>query len=400
MSNWADLPSELLQEIARKHTDYVDYLYTRAVCKSWNLAIAKRPRNLSSQLPFLLLPYYRENPGHRGFYNVGDEKTYSLELPEALEKRCCGSSHGWLIMVEDTPSIFLLNPLTRAKIELPSLSTFPTFPTDLVYLNSRNLNENCIMREKLHIRDTFIVKAVLSADPSTANVFIAAVIYGFNENLAYCRSNDSEWKIIDPHRRYKDALFREGKLYTVDQIGRISVFDEESNSMIHIADPPPVSPKIRLRQWYLASCNEEKEVLVIARYRKIVPDYEYKTERFEVYKLEESGWRYMESLGDKMIFLGSNSSLCISADEYSRKCKGNCIYFSDDYVRLGKDYAWEGHDFGIFELEDGEIKSLGLPSFPMKQPCFPHIFYFELSLYRTATSFFVLPPPVWVTVSP
>ncbi|WCJ44298.1 hypothetical protein M5689_024973 [Euphorbia peplus] len=399
MSNWADLPSELIQEIGGKHTNFVDYLHTQAVCTSWKSSLPKRPHNISSHLPFLLLPYYQDHPGHRGFYNISNDKTYSLKLPKASEKRCCGSSHGWLIMVEDTPSVFLLNPLTRAKIELPSLSTFPTFPTDLVYLNSRNLNENYIMREKLHIRDTFIVKAVLSADPSTTKDFIVAVIYGFNENLAYCKWNNTEWKIVDTPRRYKDILFREGKLHTVDQTGAISVFNEELNSMIRVSDLPPVNPRIGYRQWYIASCNEEKELLVIARYRKVVPGYEYKTERFEVYRLGEDGWRKMESLGEKMmLFLGTNSSLCISVNN----CEGNCIYFSDDYVRLGKDYAWEGHDYGKFEMENGEIRSLGLrlSSSPMmKQPCFPHMFYFEQCIFRD-TSVFVLPPPVWVTISP
>ncbi|KDP36865.1 hypothetical protein JCGZ_08156 [Jatropha curcas] len=122
MSLWAQLPPEFLQVIAEKHTNYVDYyVCTRAVCKSWYAAIQKRPNNnLLCQLPFLLLPNHLNKPDHRGFYSMSNDKTYRLELPEAFEKRCCGSSHGWLIMVEETPTIFLLNPLTRTRIELPS----------------------------------------------------------------------------------------------------------------------------------------------------------------------------------------------------------------------------------------------------------------------------------------
>ncbi|EEF52799.1 conserved hypothetical protein [Ricinus communis] len=400
-STWAELPPELLQVIADKHTNYVDYLVTRAVCGSWQSAIAKRPHNhLLCQLPFLLLPYYQNNPDRRGFYNISDDKIYVLELPEAYEKRCCGSSHGWLIMVEDSPSIFLLNPLTRERIELPALSTFSIFPTDVVFENSRNLNENFIMREKFHIRDTFIVKAILSSDPSLDTNFMAVVIYGVNENLAFCRSGDAAWTVIDettsPPRRYKDALFRAGKLFAVDQTGGISILTEE-NTMIRFADPPLVSSRTGYKQWYLASYSEE-ELLIVCRYRKVVPDYEYKTERFEIYKLDDGGWKKKESLGDKMLFLGGNGSLSISALDYS-KCKGNCIYFTDDYIRLCKDYVWEGHDYGIYDIEDGNIRSLGLPSYPIKHPSFTGIFYFEHSLFRN-TSFFILPPPVWVTISP
>ncbi|KAJ6684690.1 hypothetical protein OIU79_014910 [Salix purpurea] len=153
---WSELPSELLQLSAEKHTNYVDYLRTRAVCNSWQVAITKRPRNGLCQLPLLLLPYYQNIRDHRGLYNIPDGKTYSLELLEAYEKRCCGSSHGWLIIVEDSPSFFLDNPLTRARIELPSLSSFPTFPAELVFQNSRNSNANFIRREKLHVRDSFV----------------------------------------------------------------------------------------------------------------------------------------------------------------------------------------------------------------------------------------------------
>lgn len=403
MSRWSELPSELLQEIAQKQTNYVDYISTRAVCKSWRVAIAKRPHNLLSQPPFLLLPYHQSSPNQRGFYNITDGKTYSLELPEAYEKRCCGTSHGWLIMVEESPAIFLLNPLTRARIGLPSLSSFPTFPTKIVFENSRNLNKNLIAREKLHIRDTFVVKAIVSADPSLTTNFMVVVIYGLTENLAFCRSGDAAWTpIIDetsPPPRYKDVMFREGNLYVVDQMGRISICNVENTpTMIHVADPPPIPPRMGYKQWYLSSLNEE--LLLLGRYRKVIPDYEYRTDRFEVYKLDVNGgsWLKVESLGDKILFLGWNSSLSISAQNYTN-CKGNCIYFADDYMRIGRDYVWEGHDFGIFDLGDGGVQSLTLPLYPIKQPCFANIFYYERSLYRDR-SLFILLPPVWVTISP
>ncbi|KAF2324740.1 hypothetical protein GH714_016570 [Hevea brasiliensis] len=322
MSMWAELPSELLQVIAEKHTNYVDYLFTRAVCKSWQKAIAKRPHNLLCQLPFLLLPYHQDIPDHRGFYNIPNDITYSLQLPEAFEKRCCGSSHGWLIMVEDSPSIFLLNPLKRARIELPSLSSFPTFPTDLVFENSQNLNEDFIIREKLHIRDTFIVKAILSTDPSSATDFIVVVIYGFNENLAFFRSGDTAWSVVDEASqtsRYKDVQFRQGKLYAVDQMGGISVFSVENNTMIRVADPPPISPRTGFKQWNYG-----------------ILDYGYQTRRFMIYKLDVS------------------KSIC--------------------------DFPWEGHDFGIFDFDDGIVRPMGLPSYPIKLPRFPIIYRSKRSL--------------------
>ncbi|CAK7346101.1 unnamed protein product [Dovyalis caffra] len=305
---WSELPSELLQLIAEKHTNYVDYLFTRAACKSWQAAITKKPHNVLCQLPLLLLPYHQNNPDHRGLYNIPDDKTYSIELPETYEKRCCGSSHGWLIMVENSPAIFLLNPLTRARIELPSLSSVSTFPTEVVFENSRNLNVNYVRREKLYVRDTFVIKATISADPSLTASFVVAIIYGFNENLAFCRSGDVDWTLIDETSqpaRYKDIMFCAGKFYVVDQMGRISVCTmADMPTMIHLPHPPQISPRMGYKQWYLASLNEE--LLLVARYRKVIPDYEYKTDRFDVYGLDADGtnWLKLENLSDHMLFLG------------------------------------------------------------------------------------------------
>ncbi|OAY50511.1 F-box protein SKIP23 [Manihot esculenta] len=406
MSRWSELPPELLLTITQKQTNYVDYISIRAVCKSWRSAIPKRPHDLLRHLPWLLLPYHKNSPNHRGFHNLSDGKTYFLEFPQAHEKRCCGCSHGWLVMVEDTPSIFLLNPLTKARIELPSLSTFPNFPTEVVYQNCRNLNENFNRNVKLRIRESYIRKAIISEDPSMVTNFTVMAIYhtvNDNENLAFCRSGDHSWSTINetsPGPHYKDIMFHAGKFYVVDDKGRVSICNtDEPSSMIHVAESPPVPPKMGYKQWYLGSLDQD--LLLLGRFRNYgVPNYEYQTRRFVVYKLDASKltWLELDGLDDKIFFLGWNCFHSISALDY-KNCKGNCIYFTDDNFGVCSDFPWEGHDFGIFDFDDGVIKRLGLPSYPIKLPRFPNIYFFERSLQRDM-SFFILPPPFWVTISP
>lgn len=54
-------------------------------------------------------------------------KVYHLDLPDAWGKFFKGSSHGWVATVEDEdtgPAIYLLNPFTRAQIQLPPRNMF------------------------------------------------------------------------------------------------------------------------------------------------------------------------------------------------------------------------------------------------------------------------------------
>ncbi|KAF6135641.1 hypothetical protein GIB67_028212 [Kingdonia uniflora] len=98
---------------------------------------------------------------------------HHLYLPELHGKRCCSTSHGWMVMVGDDPELCLLNPFTRAIIQLPSLTKFPNildfreFLVDNEYL--------CLVRggrkreyavSKKTIRESFIVKAIISTNPS------------------------------------------------------------------------------------------------------------------------------------------------------------------------------------------------------------------------------------------
>lgn len=132
-------------------------------------------------------------------------------------------------------------------------------------------------------------------------------------------------------------------------------------SLIHVADPPPVPPKMGYKQWYLANLNGS--LLLVGRIREYhVPVYGYETFSFVAYKLEreESKWSDVESLGDKMLFLGWNCSHSVSALDFN-KCKGDCIYFTDDNLMVCADFIWEGHDFGVFDFHGGNVRRLGLP---------------------------------------
>lgn len=233
------------------------------------------------------------------------------------------------------------------------------------------------------MRNSFIKKVILSSSPANDNDFIAVAILNQTGDLAFCRKGDQSWSIIDDTRSYcEDVVYHEGLIYAVNSNGMVAVTDVNGPSpptVSTIQTPRHVSGDLQ----YLV--NSGKELLLITRYLDVesdaepdVPDIIYRTTGFQVFRLDSDGprWEKMADLGDRALFLGQNSSLCLPASEFPG-CKGNCIYFTDDYSESNYDVVLGDHDLGIFNLGNGRIEPL--PSYQ-----------------RRLNS----PPPLWVTPNP
>ncbi|KAJ6829851.1 putative basic proline-rich protein-like [Iris pallida] len=119
------LPPELLQMIAARLTDIVDYVSFRGVCSSWRSAA--RPADAPKQLPWLLLPYNPAAPA-RSFYGLSTARTYSFDCCAAVVGRVvCGSSFGWLALIAPDSALSLWNPVTRAVLPLPPPTGLPSY---------------------------------------------------------------------------------------------------------------------------------------------------------------------------------------------------------------------------------------------------------------------------------
>lgn len=110
------------------------------------------------------------------------------------------------------------------------------------------------------------------------------------------------------------------------------------------------------------------DLLLVSRYLEFEIDIEHylevcKTVEFRVFRFDwdTQKWESMTSLDDKVLFLGENSSLALLASDYTG-CKGNRIYFTDDYSEGNYDNIAGDHDLGVYNLADGSIEPL---------PCYP-----------------------------
>ncbi|KAK9270407.1 hypothetical protein L1049_025986 [Liquidambar formosana] len=199
--DWSQLPPELLETIAKKLKIYVDYLRFRAVCHNWRSSVLKTPNHLPCQIPWLFLPQPHSHQTHklhrrRAFFSLSENKFHFLNLPEPSHcKRLCGSSHGWLVILDETPTISLINAITDAKLYLPPLSTFPNV-SDLNFskigreYTLRTFTGDLVTHNLREMRDVFIKKVVLSSSPSNGRRF-------------YCRSDTASDRLNSSGPRWE-----------------------------------------------------------------------------------------------------------------------------------------------------------------------------------------------------
>ena len=164
-SSWSwslsNLPVQLLGLILGK-LYLVDIIHCCAVCSSWRSTVQSHCTQSASTTPWLMLPGNVEDDSTiRCFFNLAENKVYKMK--NAFEgfgedAWCVGSSHGWLVILDDEAIPHLLNPFSRVRIQLPSI------PNELL---CPNIDRDYFVR---YLRKIFIAKAVLLADPSVPTI--------------------------------------------------------------------------------------------------------------------------------------------------------------------------------------------------------------------------------------
>ncbi|XP_061989570.1 uncharacterized protein LOC133708130 [Rosa rugosa] len=206
---WETLPDDVMEMVVR-HLSVRDRIRLSSVCKSWNTVPMRRDiPSAPHQLPWLILPQCC----HKSltFYDLYDGKVGKLDLPEPVQGGWFqGSSKGWMIMVMEKDldsTMFLVNPISGAQHQLPSLSTVPSF---------QNFVETT--RWKHYGASLFSYCLVLSTSDITSEQCMIAAFFGDAETLCLCRPGDTSWSIcevLDANEVIIDLLFSSGKLYAL-----------------------------------------------------------------------------------------------------------------------------------------------------------------------------------------
>ena len=411
MGSWADIHRDILQVIAEKFTHHMDFLHFAAVCKPWRSFAMDNLHRLPHELPLRyclplqnpvpLLMHFNdaEAEGRLDFFSIVDRKYVSgFFLPEINQKWIAGSSNGWLFMIEmNGQEVHLLNPFTRAQIPLPSPSTFQ-HPGGDDFIEDEDFG--------------FIEKAVISSNPnrrSSGGDCIVMAIISYMAVLSFCRPGDDKWTNLEGSMAYlSDVVPYKGQFYAITEMGTTIVCDATGDGNVKEIVNGGCGPRKR----HLVE-SASGDLLHVARIMD--EDTESFTTDFDLYKLEavdeskidamrefecnltldgaiapqrEFGFRWvkLESLGDQVLFLGHNCSLCLPSQSVPG-CKRNCVYFTDDddgrYAVLTRNVHESDDDIlfhrgvSVYDVENRSIEPFG----------------------ETKDKPFVV-PPVWISPNP
>lgn len=235
-------------------------------------------------------------------------------------------------------------------------------------------------------------KVVFKFLDSDSSNFVLLTIH-VSGKLAMYRSGDKRWNIIhEMPSPYDDVILFAGDFYAVDSTGRAVLVGLSPSNVGLVARPVFGGDKKFL-------VESSGELLMVDIYLSMAASTEVdmggqnydafeqfdlcmgeRTVRFKVFKLdrEEKKWVEVNSLDDRVLFLGDDCTFSASASDLS--CCRNCIFFTDNffYTDGEEDVVFRGRDIGVYDMENGSIAAL------TDNPEYSKLFW---------------PPPDWILLS-
>ncbi|KAJ3695923.1 hypothetical protein LUZ60_001300 [Juncus effusus] len=339
MSNWSDLPADLLHQISKNLPSLSDFLRFRSVCTSFRSATSAS--DPPPQLPWLLEhrdPSTTHNSTSLRFYSLTSDSVHTVACPKSDCKWLKGPSHGYLLATHcTTDEMSLLNPFTGNEIALPFLDVAAAWPDwigfDCVVVSGDSL--------------------VISGDSFYTDTD--------ERTVAFCRPGDKQWVTMG-YSFFNSGghmyVCSKGMYFTVDKITKITkVIDLASKTVLHVvplADTETKKLESRLETFtYLvesAGC-----ILRVVQYVCL---------GFDIYRLDfgdgsvEPCWVRIDGIGEEMLFLDlfhGFRGLSFSASDFAG-FRGNCIYFLDEEFEKTK-----GCILCRYDIENDTVEVLSCP---------------------------------------
>lgn len=362
-----DLPSDIINQFARRLNCIENFVSVGAVCKSWQSAVAEIKKNTNSQMRFS--PLLILSPPNGDNEEVW-QRVLSLDSKRVVRtewghltggKRCWGTPFGWILTYDLDLNIHLFNPLSHLQLSLPPRSAFPKID-DNYNDSDPDPESDYVHPEPEYLRRDFLQKLFLSSNPSISLSSLQILaFFGSCAWLAYIKFGDENWTYIQSEGGHTDAIFFKGQFYVVDNRGCLLLCETIAPKVTQFASPPADlgSDVPDTDKFYLIEISGE--IHMVLRFFKVFNgnyqwEAHYKAYDFTVYKFDfhSKTWTELEDLGAIAIFLGQSNSFVVSiADSPELKC--NSIYFTDDYFDLmGNSFC----DMGVYDYADRTIEPL------------------------------------------
>ncbi|KAH7688296.1 hypothetical protein IHE45_03G024700 [Dioscorea alata] len=338
---------ELRENIMGDVTKYLplqDYIRFGAIHPSWSAMAKARYHPPDHGFPLLIVNDGNQE-GELRLFNISSQSFYPLNLPHGYH--CCGSSRGWLLIMNSSMKMCLLNPFSKAEIELPTFLLSESEYEAFVDIGER-------MNKPTHelLLERFIVRAVLSVDPEKCSDYIIMVISYDLLYLRFWRSGDSSWTVmnIPGYEVFWDVIWYKGAFHALSNC----------NEVFEVCLSPKLGFKKLARLYgpttlsrYLVDCMGD--LMIIERCVKKTDTRHFYTIRFDVHKLDEKEMEFIEveSIGDHALFIGRNSTIAIPASKFPR-CLSDSIYFTDHSPLTIHKYGYE--DIGLYNMKNKTVE--------------------------------------------
>ncbi|KAJ1694943.1 hypothetical protein LUZ63_011641 [Rhynchospora breviuscula] len=351
--DWAYLPELVLHWISEKLESITDFVQYRAVCSPWRSASLPMPRHLPPQLPWLMIGHKlnanEDDDGMRVFYDIWKGKMHKLHLPEIIGKGCCGTHRGWLLVIAtEGREVFLLNPLTRARIDLPPFTT-----------PIRHLGEewHVPLHDAPHrfspYHNFWGSKVILSSDLTDPDCLITVFLY---LRVIFCyRIGDLCWTMVkNPLKNdVVDATYYNRRFYLLYDKG------SEADMVIIDSDKPneKIPSKFELKLGNIRRLLEGQCRVYLVSVKFLIE--EGLKDKYELYQVQEKSLKlkHITDTSNTTIFSTDNFRfLAVCSDDWD--CLGGDSMYTVMLIPVyeGKDVV--GHCYSIWSvnLEDGKLK--------------------------------------------
>nr|VDD20996.1 unnamed protein product [Brassica oleracea] len=337
-AKWSNLCLDVIQMVLEK-LSATDFNRAKAVCSGW-LSASRQSVRKQNQTPWLILfPYERSygyscrmlNPGEKGLVyrsrNLGVEFTQS---------RCMATCGSWLLMYlvrGGRPKLYILNPLSRDRINLPPLESSKS---DIIFSAKRFCIGDQQPRRESALTDLSSEweKSVLWVEERSKNYL---VVWSHGDCLFFSKKGDNVWRMF--HVRIiglTDFVCKGLMLYMYIRLSFIEIYDFSGDSPVALTHPPyPFYRRPRFLSPFIINriaVTTSGEALLVTIYNI------HKTSRtFYVYKMNHATnkWDEMASLGDQALIV--DLGITVSAKDV-QGFKSNSIYFSG--VGFGTDHIF------------------------------------------------------------
>nr|XP_015640236.1 uncharacterized protein LOC107281124 [Oryza sativa Japonica Group] len=345
---FSDLPPEALDDIARC-AGPLDNVVCSAVCRPWRRAL-KTTRLRTLEQPSR--PYsVRLDQWSNGIELCPLRLTREriVRIPSdggaAPVTRIIGSSHGWLVTVDEECGLSLLEAVTGRAFPLPPITSS---------------GSKKVARDLDQMGESMFQKAEL-VPGRRVGTFAVMLIHGGGNGLSFLRPGAKSWTALWfpkwMQHKYVDVVYHKGAFYTASREAAVTAWaPDASSSGLHatrVTEPRPekctwaalvesLGGGDLLMVSSVGAMDDEDH----ARHGYLRGSRRYEVSRYE--EREEGRWLPVEDLGEVAILVGiGGRSLCVST-RGGRDALRNHLYFARPFVS--------------FEYYDGHPREYRLPT--------------------------------------